>query len=66
MPLQEQGSTAFPSLGSWEKVRRLLIDQLPGRESGGEPDDLVQLPSIFEIVLVTDKKFGRGVLLTWS
>jgi len=47
---------SFP--GGWEKVRRLLIDQLPGRESGGEPDDLVQLPSIFEIVLVTSKKYG--------
>ena len=52
----ELSRVSFP--GSWRKVRRRLIDQLLRRESCGEPDDLICLPSIYEIVLTADKKYG--------
>lgn len=52
----ELSRVSFP--GSWGKVRRRLIDQLLRRESRREPDDLISLPSIYEIVLTADKKYG--------
>ena len=52
----ELSRVSFP--GSWRKVRRRLIDQLLRRGSRGEPDDLISLPSIYEIVLTADKKYG--------
>lgn len=52
----ELSLVSFP--GSWGKVRRRLIDQLLRRESRGEPDDLISLSSIYEIVLTADKNYG--------
>ena len=50
--------TRVDFLGSCREVRRALIDQLPGRQHEGGPDDLIRIPDIYEITLNTERQYS--------
>lgn len=50
--------TRVDFLGSCREVRRALIDQLPGRQPEGGPDDLIRIPDIYEITLNTERQYS--------
>ena len=47
---------SFPE--NWKQARRILIDQLLHRSSDGDVDELVDLPSCYEVALKVDKKYS--------